>query len=147
MNFRASLPESNLPLPPALRPWQSYLILFYLSVFICKMGIIIVILDRIFVNITWDNTHTVLITVLLCMCVSCSVVSDSATPWTVTYQVPLSLEFSRQEYWSGLPLPFPGDLPNRGIKPRFSTLQADSLSSEPPGKPHNSAYHMLIVSV
>ena len=50
---------------------------------------------------------------------SCSVVSNSATPWTVAYQVPLSLGFSRQEYWNGLPCPPPGDLPHPGIEPRF----------------------------
>ena len=49
------------------------------------------------------------------------------TPWTVAGQAPLSMGFSRQEYWSGLPLPFPGDLPNPGIKPRSPALQADSL--------------------
>jgi len=43
--------------------------------------------------------------------------------------------FSRQEYWSGLPFPSPGDLPDPGIKPRSPTLQADALTSEPPGKP------------
>ena len=48
--------------------------------------------------------------------VSCSVVSDSAIPWTVAYQAPLSMEFSRQEYWSGLPFLSPGDLPDPGIK-------------------------------
>ena len=46
------------------------------------------------------------------------------------------MEFSRTEYWSEYPFPSPGDLPNPGIKPRFPTLQADSLSSEPPGKPN-----------
>ena len=53
-----------------------------------------------------------------------------ATPWTVTCQVPLSLEFSRQEYWSELPFPSPGDLPNPGVKPRSPALQADSLPNE-----------------
>ena len=53
------------------------------------------------------------------------------TPWTVDYQAPQSMEFSRQEYWSGLPFPSPGDLPNPGIEPR-SALQADTLPSEPP---------------
>ena len=48
------------------------------------------------------------------------------------------MEFSRQEYWSGLPFPSPGDLPNPEIKPRFPTLQAGSLLSEPPGKPKNT---------
>ena len=59
-----------------------------------------------------------------------------ATPWTVTRQAPLSLGFSRQEYWSGLPCPPPGDLPYRGIEPGSPALQADSLPSVPPGKPH-----------
>ena len=57
------------------------------------------------------------------------------TPWTVAHQAPLSMEFSRQEYWSGLPCPSPGDLPDPGIKPRSPVLQADSLPPEPPGKP------------
>ena len=58
-----------------------------------------------------------------------------ATPWTVAQQAPLSMEFSRQEYWSGLTRPPSRDLPNPGIEPRSPTLQADSLPSEPPGKP------------
>ena len=56
------------------------------------------------------------------------------TPWTVAYQVPPSMGFSRQEYRSGLPSPSPGDLPNPGIKPRSPVLQVDSLPSELPGK-------------
>ena len=60
------------------------------------------------------------------------------TPWTVVYKAPLSVEFSRQEYWSGLPFPSPGDLPDPGIKPRSPTLQADALPFEPPGKPTSS---------
>ena len=59
------------------------------------------------------------------------------TPWTVAYQVPPSMEFSRQEYWSGLPLPSPGNLPNPGIEPGYPALQADALLSEPRGKPQN----------
>ena len=55
------------------------------------------------------------------------------TPWTVAYQAPQSTEFSRQEYWSGLPFPSPGDLPNPGIEPGSPALQADTLLSEPPG--------------
>ena len=50
--------------------------------------------------------------------------SDSATPWTAAYQAPQSMEFSRQEYWSGLPFPSPGDLPDPGIEPKSPTLQA-----------------------
>ena len=53
-------------------------------------------------------------------------------PWTVAQQAPLSVELSRQEYWSGLPFPSPGDLSNPGIKPGSPALQADSLPSEPP---------------
>ena len=58
-----------------------------------------------------------------------------ATPWTVAYQALLSLEFSRQEYWSGLSVPSPGDLPDPGIEHSSPSLQADALPSEPPGKP------------
>ena len=57
-----------------------------------------------------------------------------ATPWTVAYQAPPSMGFSRQEYWSGLPFPSPGDLHNSGIERRSPTFQADALTSEPPGK-------------
>ena len=56
------------------------------------------------------------------------------TPWTVTYQAPPSMGFSRQEYWSGLPFPSQGDLPDPGIKPGSPALQADALTSEPPVK-------------
>ena len=59
----------------------------------------------------------------------------SETPWTVVYHAPPSMGFSRQEYWSGLPFPSPGDLPDTGIKPGSPTLEADALTSEPPGKP------------
>ena len=58
-----------------------------------------------------------------------------ATPWTAICQAPLSMDFSRQEYWSGLPFPSPGDLPKTEIEPRSPALQADFLPSEPPGKP------------
>ena len=54
-----------------------------------------------------------------------------ATPWTVAHQVPRSMGFSRQEYWSGLPFPFPRDLPNPGIEPGSPSLQTDALPSEP----------------
>ena len=61
-----------------------------------------------------------------------------ATPWTVAYEAPQSMGFSRQEYWSGLPFPSPGDLPNPGIEPGSPALEADALTSEPPGKPDDS---------
>ena len=57
------------------------------------------------------------------------------TPWTVAYQAPPYMEFSRQEYWSGLPFPSPRELPNPGIEPRSPALHADALPFEPPGKP------------
>ena len=56
-----------------------------------------------------------------------------ATPWTVAHQAPLSLEFSRQEYWSGVPCPSPGDLLDREIHPGSPALQVDSLPSEASG--------------
>ena len=59
-----------------------------------------------------------------------------STPWTVAHQAPPSMGFSRQEYWSGLPFPSPGDLPNPGIEPRSPSLQAEALTSELPGKPN-----------
>ena len=57
-----------------------------------------------------------------------------ATTWTVAHQAPLSMGFSWQEFWSEVPLPSPGDLPNSGIKPGSPALQIDALPSEPPGK-------------
>ena len=74
---------------------------------------------------------------------SCSIMSDSATLWTVARQALLSMGFSRQEYWSELPRPLPGDLPILGIKPRSPTLLADSLPSELPGKPKNTGVGSL----
>ena len=72
-------------------------------------------------------------------CVKCESKSLShiwlfATPCSIALQAPLSMGFSRQEYWSALPFPSSGDLPNPGIKPGSPALQADSLPSEPPGK-------------
>ena len=58
-----------------------------------------------------------------------------ATPWTVAHQASPSMGFSRQEYWSGLPFPAPRDLPNPGIEPGSPALEADTSTSEPPGKP------------
>ena len=60
-----------------------------------------------------------------------------ATPWTVAHQAPQFMEFSRQEYWSGLSFPSPEDLPNPGIEPGAPALQADALPSEPPEGHHN----------
>ena len=71
-----------------------------------------------------------------CAMLSCSVMSDSLQPHGLQpARLLCPWGFSRKEYWSGLPFPSPGDLPNPGIKPRSPTLQADSLLTEPPGKP------------
>ena len=71
------------------------------------------------------------------MCAVYSVMSHFATPWTVAHKAPLSMEFPRQEYWSGLPFPSPGDLPDLGIKPTslLSHWQADSLPLSHQGSP------------
>ena len=66
-----------------------------------------------------------------------------STPWTVAHQTPLSMGFSRQEYWSGLPFPSPGELPHLGIEPRSPTLQADALTSEPPQKPYCTVLYSI----
>ena len=65
------------------------------------------------------------------------------TPWTVAYQAPLSMGFSRQEYWSGLPFPSPGELPSPRIEPGSPALQADALTSQPPGKP---SFHEILLN-
>ena len=80
--------------------------------------------------------------VCVCVCVCVYVFSHvqlSVTPWTVTHQAPLSIEFSRQEYWNGLPFPPPGDLPDSGIKPASLVslaLAGRFFTTVPPGKPH-----------
>ena len=76
------------------------------------------------------------------ICVHChfSHVWLLVTTWTIVRQVPLSIEFSKQECWTGQPFPPPGDFPYPGIKPGSLALKADSLPSEPPGKPHICIY-------
>ena len=69
-----------------------------------------------------------------CESVSRSVMSDAAASWTIAHQASGSMEFSRKQYWSGLPFPSSGDLSNPGIEPSSPALQADSLPSEPPRK-------------
>ena len=75
-----------------------------------------------------------------------------ATPWTVAYQTPPSMGFSKQEYWGGLPFLSPGDLPDPGIEPGSPAFQADALTSEPPGKLYHTVnqfngYNLMIFSV
>ena len=69
------------------------------------------------------------------------------TLWIAARQDPLSMQLSRQEYCSGLPFPFPGDLPDPGIEPGSPTLEADALTSEPPGKPNKRMKGILTESV
>ena len=76
-------------------------------------------------------------------CQSLSHVWFFATPQSVAYQASLSMEFSGQKYWNGLPCPSLGNLPNPGIEPRYPTLQADSLLSELPGNPKNTGMGSL----
>ena len=66
------------------------------------------------------------------------------TPWTVAYEAPPSVGFSRQEYWSELPFPSPGDLPNPGIEPLSPTLQADTLPSKPEDNIKNKYFKNII---
>ena len=82
--------------------------------------------------------------IYVCVCVCARALSCfrhvqlSATLWTIAHQAPLSVGFSRQEYWSGLPFPLPGDLSDPGIEPKFLPFlhwQVGSLPLEPPGKP------------
>ena len=74
-------------------------------------------------------------------CRSLSHVQVFVAPWTVAGQAPLSMEFSRQEYWSGLPFPSAGDPPNPGTESETPVLQADSLLSEALGKTRKPKYH------
>ena len=72
--------------------------------------------------------------------------SDSLRPqWTVAYQAPLSMGFSRQGYWSGLLFPSPGDLSDPGIETGSPTLQADALQSEPPGYVKKNIFESVLM--
>ena len=86
------------------------------------------------INIYKNYSYVVLVRLVTKSCLTL------ATPWTIAPQAPLSVGFSRQEYWSGLPCPSPGDLPNSGIESMSPALRADSLLSEPPGKHHILGY-------
>ena len=76
--------------------------------------------------------------VIVCVCVLVSRIQLFVIPWTVAHQAPWSMKFSRQEYWSGLPFPFPGYLPDPGIEPGSSALWADCLLFEPAEKPKDT---------
>ena len=80
--------------------------------------------------------HNFTFSLLLLLLFSCQVMSDPfETPWTVSRQAPLSVGLPRQECWSVLPFPSPGDLPDRGIEPMSSVLTSGIFTTEPPGKP------------
>ena len=82
----------------------------------------------------------------VCVCVcGLSHVQLFVTPWTIAHQAPLPLEFSRQEYWSGLPIPTPGGLSNSGIEPESPALQADPLPTEP--QSYLLSYHLDYYSI
>ena len=89
-----------------------------------------------FVGVHRPSLNQVYLDMSMCML---SHVQLFVNSWIAAHQAPLSMAFSRQEYWRGLPFPSPGDLPDPGIEPRSPTLQADALSSEPPGKPTGKA--------
>ena len=92
----------------------------------------VVITNHTYLDLKWYSSYYEQVKMIVAQSLS-----DSATPWTIACQAPLSMEFSSQEYWSGLPYPSPGDLPVSGVEPGSPALHADSLSSELPGK------HML----
>ena len=73
--------------------------------------------------------------------------SDIATPWTVAHQASLSTGFFRQEYWRGLPFPFPGNFPNLGIKLTSHALAGGFFTTKPPGKSKKEYYEMSIAEV
>ena len=104
-------------------------------------------------SMVWRNGRKRFIEVWKRKCSSLNCVWLFVTPWTETHQSPLSMEFSRQEYWSEFPLPSSGGLPYPGIELWSPTLQADCLPSEPPRKPaidvslvYNICTHLMYIS-
>ena len=92
------------------------------------------------------NSHILSVNKVKVKVKSLSRVQLLVTPWTVAYQAPPSMGFSRQEYWSGLSFSSPGDLPDPEIDPGSPALQADYLPSEPPGKPLSVNSTSLIIN-
>ena len=84
----------------------------------------------------WENNSEKMALPHIVSCVSHSVMSNSATPWNVVHQVPLSMGFSRQEYWSGVPFPIPGNLRDPGIESGSTVLQVESLQSNHQESPY-----------
>ena len=85
-------------------------------------------------HVILKNLYEMRSVITICVCQSFTCVRLFVTPQTVAYQAPLSMKFPRQDYWSGLPCPSPGDLPDPCTEPGSPAQQADSLASEPPGK-------------
>ena len=98
----------------------------------------VVITNHTYLDLKWYSSYYEQVKMIVAQSLS-----YSATPWTIACQAPLSMEFSRQEYWSGLPYPSPGDLLDSGIEPGSPALQVDSLPSEPPGKPNMEYYSAI----
>ena len=113
---------------------QYNLVFFFLFFFLLSIHLSSPFLPPRLVWTTVSTKQTQSYDIELCCVLSHSVMFDSATPWSVAHQAPLSMGFSRQQYCSRLSCPPPGDLPNPGIEPRSPALQADSLPSGPPGK-------------
>ena len=104
--------------------------------------------EKLHENDVWDPNREVpiLSCILACVLSHFSRVQLCVTPWTVAHQAALSVGFSRQGPWSGLPCPPPGDLPNPGIEPKSPALQADSLPAEPQGKPiYNISFMFFLI--
>ena len=116
----------NHPLPPVPNPWKNDLPWNW-SLAPKRLGT-----HRLFLKDSW------IILLLKCLLLSC--VQFFVTPWIIVHQAPLSMGFPRQEYWSGLPFPSPGDKPDPGMELSSPALQANSLPSEPLGKPHFTTY-------
>ena len=93
----------------------------------------------------WDNLKCRSSSTYHGVCVSHSVMFNSVTPWIVAHQAPLSVGFSGQEYWSGLPFPPPGDLPDPGF-PGSPALQTGSLPSEPPGLHPDKQWGYILIN-
>ena len=121
----------SLPLPyPSHLSESSQCISFECPVSCIELGLVI--------YLTYGNIHvSILFSQIIPLSLSC--VRLFVTLWTVAHQAPLSMGFSRQEYWSGLLFPSPGDLPNPGIEPGSPVLQEDSLLAEPREKSQRSA--------
>ena len=99
---------------------------------------------------SWGALRALGLEQVVCVCVLAQSVQLFATPWTVAHQAPLSMEYSRQECWSGLPFPPPGDLPDPGtdlVSLVSPALKTDSLPTAPPGKPMNTHYKERVYEI